>query len=556
MNSLDYLNGVGSTSVTFTDNRATGVVFDRPEGKDLNFGLQPTTSFNIHVGINIVEIINPLTANVRYKINFGTQNISLSWDSIPANVSVTHDGTLWEVLGIESVSDWEAMKSPTVTLDEDFFGDVSYDVTITYNTDAQNNLTKKFSIGYKVPVTICESKFIVSADPLILRQLSSSLAPRFVMYYDYPSILIRAETSISCELTEAYGMTGRFTINCNAIYGYNSVALSKTSDPYLFVYDLKSNNTLEQISLIGDGVYGNKLPYLETCMDWNHNGTSLAVGCANNIYNKQIVIYDRDYDSITEVASISNLPSAPISVSWNHDGTQLAVAHNSNPYLTVYNRSGTTFTKITGIPVPSGIDGPGYSVDWNHDGTMLAFGHNVFSGYTGLTLYDVSGNTFTINTDGDRTPTGNSVIEVKWSDDSEYLFAAQQVSVSKPFVLYNNSGIYNTVSGSTISNQTMYNGIFDPSSNNLYVDGSHWILNGSSYTFGGQYPAYDATYWPYSTGLPIGGFDDNGDIVLFVSSGDSRDGFYEVNLSDIDEVTKIIDITTSYSDIKYFKFKP
>ena len=58
MQSLRDLNNRAATSLTFTENRGTNVIFDRAAGKTYSF-TETSLSFDILVGANIIEIINP-----------------------------------------------------------------------------------------------------------------------------------------------------------------------------------------------------------------------------------------------------------------------------------------------------------------------------------------------------------------------------------------------------------------------------------------------------------------------------------------------------------------
>ena len=97
--------------------------------KSYNF-TESTLSFNLLVGANIVEIINPSSAIVRYKINIGTAQATLNFGTLPSGVTVSQAGTIYTVYGIDSISDWEAVKQPTVTIDPAFTGTFSYSASI------------------------------------------------------------------------------------------------------------------------------------------------------------------------------------------------------------------------------------------------------------------------------------------------------------------------------------------------------------------------------------------------------------------------------------------
>lgn len=150
MQSLTDLNNRAATPITFTENRGTNVIFDRAAGKQYNF-TETSLSFDLLVGANIVEIINPSIANVRYKVNLGTTQASLSYGTLPAGVTVNQVGTVYTFYGIDSVSDWEAIKQLTVVIDPAFAGNFSYSAAVVYNTDAQADVEFEWNIGIYLP---------------------------------------------------------------------------------------------------------------------------------------------------------------------------------------------------------------------------------------------------------------------------------------------------------------------------------------------------------------------------------------------------------------------
>lgn len=124
MNSLQELNNFGSTIVDFLDSRVSGVVFDRQyplTAVDQEITISSIT-VEPEVGINIEEIINYQTADVRYRVTIQTGAVtpltgsSISWASLPSGATLTQVGDVYTISGIHSVADWEAVKNFTWTL--------------------------------------------------------------------------------------------------------------------------------------------------------------------------------------------------------------------------------------------------------------------------------------------------------------------------------------------------------------------------------------------------------------------------------------------------------
>jgi hypothetical protein len=168
MRSLEYLNQRSSVPVTFIDNRDADIIFSPPYPKSVDF-IEDSQSFRVYVATNIVEIIQPQFVNLRYKITLNTANATITFPTLPAGVSVTNVGTSWIVTGIDSITDWNVLKSPTIDVDEDYYGDVGYTVTFTYNTTTELNVEKSYSVGVVVPAVFFESRFTLDVVPNVTK---------------------------------------------------------------------------------------------------------------------------------------------------------------------------------------------------------------------------------------------------------------------------------------------------------------------------------------------------------------------------------------------------
>ena len=163
MNSFQYLNGIADAPVTYTENRTSNVIFDRPAPKDYAF-TDITYSFNVIVGTNIVELIG--TPNVRYEIDVGTELATIPTVGWPAGVSVLRVGNIYTFYGIDSVSKWNAVKSPLITLSNSFNGTIYYRATVVYDTLQQVNIRVGWEVGVFVPAAllISQSNMTIDAD--------------------------------------------------------------------------------------------------------------------------------------------------------------------------------------------------------------------------------------------------------------------------------------------------------------------------------------------------------------------------------------------------------
>jgi hypothetical protein len=124
MNTLQQLNSFGQTELDVSDLRPAGVIFDRllPLGPtDITDNIA-TTTLTINPTINIDEVINYQTANVRYRVEIRTggptplTGSSVAFGTLPAGVSLSTVGTQYTLSGINSKAVWDAIKTFTWTL--------------------------------------------------------------------------------------------------------------------------------------------------------------------------------------------------------------------------------------------------------------------------------------------------------------------------------------------------------------------------------------------------------------------------------------------------------
>lgn len=142
MNTISELNTFGSLTLNVTDERPSKVIFDRvyPLGP-VEQSIQITsTTVNPNPGINIVEVINYATANVRYQISIRTSGSPLltgstiSWASLPSGVVLTTVGSTYTLTGINTAAIWQQIKNFTWNLPVNYAScpNWSLDVSIIY----------------------------------------------------------------------------------------------------------------------------------------------------------------------------------------------------------------------------------------------------------------------------------------------------------------------------------------------------------------------------------------------------------------------------------------
>lgn len=200
MQSFSSLNSQGL--VFFTDERTPGIKTDVPRAFDIDF-TETTKTFAVYQEINISEVIRPEIADVRYKINVSDVSaITVSWDTIPAGCTVTQIGSIWTIDGIDSADIWEQVKDPTITVNEDFFGNVSYSAAIVYNNGTQD-IEIEWDVGLYLPVVQMPIEFNMPAvQPVKIVQITAELVSGF-----YTNVTPNAEVII--EVMKA----GNFDLN-------------------------------------------------------------------------------------------------------------------------------------------------------------------------------------------------------------------------------------------------------------------------------------------------------------------------------------------------------
>jgi hypothetical protein len=126
MNSLFELNQYSTrTVVAVTDDRLATVIFDRPDTVDATDQILDIASqtINLSPGLEIEEIVNYATADVRYEIyikeavEWVSGSSTIAWTSLPNNVTLTTNGTdTYTLSGLRDKTDWDAVKNFTWNL--------------------------------------------------------------------------------------------------------------------------------------------------------------------------------------------------------------------------------------------------------------------------------------------------------------------------------------------------------------------------------------------------------------------------------------------------------
>lgn len=177
MKTFAYLNGIVS-DVTYTDNRTPDVKFDSFDVRNLSF-TATSNVFPAQYPVNIVEIIRPDLANVKYTLEMPIGiDITVDWGTLPEDLTLTQVGNVYTITGITDVADWNTIKAPTITVDPDFQGSFFYDTTIQYER-ADGRQFVEWQVGEYVPVTQCDVVFSLSIFETRIKPLEAEITSQF-----------------------------------------------------------------------------------------------------------------------------------------------------------------------------------------------------------------------------------------------------------------------------------------------------------------------------------------------------------------------------------------
>jgi hypothetical protein len=215
MNSLQELNNWGSTPVDYLDDRPSAVVFDRQPpltAVDQTFNAYSALAVFPTPGIEIVDIINYQTANVRYRVtikNGGSPAFTgstITFGTFNSGVTLTQAGNVYTVSGIHSVSDWNSAKNFTWSLPFNF---ASYplwylECTIIYYSSA---LARDVEMTWEIVddrfYHVAELNSVASVSSIVgvIKPLSSAISSVASVYANVVANKIVIVSSIQSETT-------------------------------------------------------------------------------------------------------------------------------------------------------------------------------------------------------------------------------------------------------------------------------------------------------------------------------------------------------------------
>lgn len=133
VNSLEQLNGWSDTGVSFEDERPFAITFspDTPTNGSIN--VDEEQPHNAYSGTDITSIVS-LPGPITYSINIAqAPGTTVTWaNTIPQYFTLSNTANVYQISGNLRVSDWATIRSPVITMPNDWTTNWTYTSTITY----------------------------------------------------------------------------------------------------------------------------------------------------------------------------------------------------------------------------------------------------------------------------------------------------------------------------------------------------------------------------------------------------------------------------------------
>lgn len=152
MNSLQELNTYGATIIDYIDNRDPEIIFDRLTPTNQTITVNQHSKHNVPVGINVIDIYNPNSANTKYKIDISNNpDATLDFGTLPSGLSLSNPAPgIYLISGITDPSQWDSIKSPIVIVPLEYTGEFIYQATVQYTNKSSVVVNTTWSIDCSV----------------------------------------------------------------------------------------------------------------------------------------------------------------------------------------------------------------------------------------------------------------------------------------------------------------------------------------------------------------------------------------------------------------------
>jgi len=237
MATLQELNNFSDGVLTYTDNRPSNVIFTYPSAVDIVVDLT-TENFPLQRSIDIQEIVQPTETFITFKVDVSSLDGAVAiWSTLPAGVTkTTISSGVYLIQGIDSISDWEAIRTPTIYIPSGSQGGFEYTCTIEYTNNGVRK-SQQWTVGAFKPVANLSASATLTATGNIQHNTASYLFSAFTMNpvtYDMLVIgtfTITATANAIFDGVQSLSSTATLTADVDALPDFGNTTTTFTT-PY------------------------------------------------------------------------------------------------------------------------------------------------------------------------------------------------------------------------------------------------------------------------------------------------------------------------------------
>tara|TARA_R100000951_G_scaffold116187_1_gene126961 strand:- start:1104 stop:2957 length:1854 start_codon:yes stop_codon:yes gene_type:complete len=224
MTSLTDLNAFADGTLTWTDSRTSDVIFNFPDATDITDTIT-TASFALKRNIEIVEIVKPAQALVTFKVDLSAlTGAAATFAAMPAGCALTNPSSqVYLVSGITSVSDWNTIKEPIISIPGDSQGSFAFECQIAY---VQNGAAKlqTWTVGnYKAIAELTAVSSISLTPEGMLRDNFAHPLVTCSAVVEATEAALGMVSSISCTIFHKHGIVLDLPVRAELTHGGTKV---------------------------------------------------------------------------------------------------------------------------------------------------------------------------------------------------------------------------------------------------------------------------------------------------------------------------------------------
>ena len=357
MKSISQLNTRGQTSLSYTDDRNATIVFDRTTPSNQSLTTAVGESHIQNPGILILDIIKPDSLNIYYEIDVGSvSGATVSWASLPSGVTLNNLGSgKYRIVNIDTVAQWNAIKSPTVNIPSGWEDNFVYTAGIYY--DPSKSKTWTTSIVVTVRALLTSNLTLTGTLTGIQKSYVNAFATTTVSVNNQRARLASSSMASSTALVSSVRrnlgaitaqITSRATITATGSSAVRlSAAINSTSTLNIIYTRVRTRNIIDNVvstATLSLKIFNKLTPPTSASLyaTINNNGTYYATGGTTgvNLYN---------VNTRSLVRTLGSSWGGTIRMSSSYTGLPA-----QSSYLKIYNNSTGALTTTINNPGPSG----------------------------------------------------------------------------------------------------------------------------------------------------------------------------------------------------------